>query len=225
MTTLNDKLAKLMMIEDDRECSLAFESFCRDNFDSLPLPGENKYFDRAMWNASNFTKLSSRDEAIVKRVTDRMIGETATATSKAVLKVKDLVGSTRDAAIATWQDLLLGMEWRPMIPAGAMRGVGSQLVSLGSFEKATDDTKIQVNLGWLVDKDQLRLLLNAKDTADNGMPDVEVRILESERGVVFTRKTNLDGAVVAPQINVGPGEYQIQVAWLDKVIETPFFRI
>jgi hypothetical protein len=225
MTTLNDKLATVMKIEDERECSSAFESFCRENFDSLPLPGENKQFDRAMWNASSFMKLSASDEKIVNRVTERMIGNTATATSKAVLKVKDLVGSTRDAAIATWQDLLTGMQWNSMVPAGAMRGIGSQLVSLGSFEKQTEETKIQVNLGWLVDKDQLRLLLNAKDTADNGMPDVEVRILESERGVVFTRKTNLDGAVVAPQINVGPGEYQIQVAWLDKVIETPFFRI
>jgi hypothetical protein len=225
MTTLNDKLATVMNIEDERECSTAFESFCRENFDSLPLPGENKQFDRAMWNASSFMKLSANDEKIVKRVTERMIGDTATAASKAVLKVKDLVGSTREAAIATWQDLLTGMQWNSMVPAGAMRGIGSQLVSLGSFEKQTDETKIQVNLGWLVDKDQLRLLLNAKDTADNGMPDVAVRILESERGVVFERKTNLDGAVVAPQINVGPGEYQIQVAWLDKVIETPFFRI
>ncbi|MBX9666019.1 MAG: hypothetical protein K2X93_00315 [Candidatus Obscuribacterales bacterium] len=225
MTTLNDILDKVMMIEDERECSLAFERFCRENFDYLPLPGENTQFDRAMWNASKLMKLSSRDEAIVARVTERMIGDTATATSKAVLKVKDLVGTTRDAAIATWQDLLLGMQWRPMVPAGATRGLGSQLVSLGSFEKETADTKIQVNLGWLVDKDQLRLLLNAKDTADNGMPDVEVRILESERGVVFTRTTNLDGAVVAPQISVGPGEYQIQVLWLDKVIETPFFKI
>lgn len=225
MTTLNEKLATVMKIEDERECSMAFESFCRENFDSLPLPGENKQFDRAMWNASSLMKLSASDEKIVARVTERMIGETATATSKAVLKVKDLVGATRDAAIATWQDMLMGMQWNSMVPAGAMRGVSSQLVSLGSFEKQTDETKIQVNLGWLVDKDQLRLLLNAKDTADNGMPDVEVRILESERGVVFTRKTNLDGAVVAPQINVGPGEYQIQVAWHDKVIETPFFRI
>ncbi len=225
MTTLKKKLAKVMKIEDERECSSAFEKFCRENFESMPLPGENPTFDRAMWNASKHTKLSSRDEAILNRVTGKMLGEAVTATEKAVLKLKDLVGTTRDAAIAAWQDMLLGMEWRPMVPAGAMRGVSSQLVSLGTFEKETDETKIQVNLGWLVDKNQLRLLLQAKDTTDNGMPDVEVRIVENERGVVFSRKTNLDGAVVAPQVAVGPGEYQIQVLWLDKVIETPYFKI
>lgn len=225
MTTLNEKLAKVMQIDDERDCSIAFESFCRENFEQLPLPGENSTFDRAMWNASKFMKLSAKDDAIVRRVTEKMIGDTVSVTTKAVLKLKDLVGNTRDTAINTWQDMLTGMQWRPMVPAGAMRGVGSQLVSLGTFEKETDETKIQVNLGWLVDKDQLRLLLQAKDTADNGMPDVEVRILESERGVVFSRKTNLDGAVVAPQVAVGPGEYQIQVLWLDKVIETPYFQI
>jgi hypothetical protein len=214
-----------MNIEDERECSLAFESFCRENFEHLPLPGENSLFDKAMWVASEFTRLSAADEMIVKRVTERMIGETVTATQKAVLKLKDLVGVTRESAINAWQDMLYGMQWNAMVPAGATRGVGSQLVSLGTFEKEVENTKIQVNLGWLVDKDQLRLLLQAKDDDENAMADVEVRITETDRGVVFSRKTNKDGAVVAPAVQVGPGEYQIQVYWLDKVVETPFFRI
>lgn len=225
MTTLNDKLTTVMNIEDERECALAFESFCRDNFEHLPLPGENSLFDKAMWVASEFTRLSAADELIVKRVTEAMIGETVTATQKAVLKLKDLVGATRDSAITAWQDMLYGMQWNAMVPAGATRGVGSQLVSLGTFEKEVENTKIQVNLGWLVDKDQLRLLLQAKDDDENAMEDVEVRITETDRGVVFSRKTNKDGAVVAPAVQVGPGEYQIQVYWLDKVVETPFFRI
>ncbi len=225
MTTLNDKLAKVLEINDERDCAIAFENFCRENFEELPLPGENTVFDRAMWNASEFLKLSKQDELIVKRVTARLMGETSVATAKVALKLKDLVGATRDAAINTWQDMLVGMQWRQMVPAGAMRGVGSQLVSLGTFEKEIDNTKIQVNLGWLVDKDQLRLLLQAKDVDDKALADVEVRINESERGTVFSRKTNEDGAVVAPAVKVGPGEYQIQVFWTDKVVETPFFRI
>lgn len=225
MTTLNDKLTKVMEIDDERECALAFETFCRENFDELPLPGENTLFDRAMWSASEFMKLSKQDEAIVLRVTERLIGQTSVATEKVVLKLKDLVGATRDAAINTWQDMLSAMQWQQMVPAGAMRGVGSQLVSLGTFEKELNDAKIQVNLGWLVDKDQLRLLMQAKDVDENALADVEVRITETDRGVVFSRKTNQDGAVVAPAVKVGPGEYQIQVFWTDKVVETPFFRI
>ena len=68
-------------------------------------------------------------------------------------------------------------------------------------------------------------MLQAKDVDDKALADVEVRINESERGTVFSRKTNEDGSVVAPAVKVGPGEYQIQVFWTDKVVETPFFRI
>jgi hypothetical protein len=52
-----------------------------------------------------------------------------------------------------------------------------------------------------------------------------MRITECERGVVFSRKTNQDGSVVAPQVQVGPGQYQIQVIFMDKTVETPFFKI
>jgi hypothetical protein len=96
---------------------------------------------------------------------------------------------------------------------------------LGTFQKSVDDANFQINLGWHVDTDQLRVLMQAKDSAENAIANVEMRILESERGVVFSRKTNEDGSVVAPSVKVGPGKYQIQVIWLDKVVETPFFRI
>ncbi|MBZ0187726.1 MAG: hypothetical protein K8F91_15885 [Candidatus Obscuribacterales bacterium] len=225
MATLDEKLRKILAINDERDCAEAFEAFCRNNGEELPLPGENPLFDRAMWNASMHMTLSDKDESILKRVTGKLIGETKSATQQAVLALKDLVGASREAAISTWQDMLAGMQWSQMVPAGAMRGVGSQLVSLGTFEKQVDDTKIQVNLGWLVDKDQLRILLQAKDSDENAMPDVEIRVTESERGIVYSKKTNQDGSVVAPAVNVGPGEYQIQVLWTDKVVETPFFRI
>ncbi len=225
MNTLNDKLAKVLSIKDEAECARSFEKFCQENFDILPLPGENPQFDRAMWNASNFMTLSKGDEAIVKRVTTRLAGEEAVATKPAVLALKELVGATKEAAITTWQDMLAAMQWQQMVPAGAMRGVGAQLVSLGTFEKIVDEATIQVNLGWLVDKDQLRVLMQAKDGEQNAMADVEVRVTETERGVVFSRKSNQDGSVVAPSVQVGPGQYQIQVIWLDNVVETPFFRI
>ena len=67
--------------------------------------------------------------------------------------------------------------------------------------------------------------MQAKDSSDNAIPNIEMRINEAERGVVFTRKTNEDGAVVAPTVQVGPGQYQIQVIYLDKTVETPFFRV
>ena len=80
-------------------------------------------------------------------------------------------------------------------------------------------------MGWLVDDDNLRLLLQAKDKDQNAIPEVEIKIFESDRGVVFARKTNQDGAMVAPSVKVGPGQYQIQVFYDDKVLETPFFRV
>lgn len=225
MNTLNKQLAKVLSIKDEAECARSFEKFCQENFDILPLPGENPQFDRAMWNASNFMTLSKGDEAIVKRVTTRLAGEEAVATKPAVLALKELVGATKEAAVQTWQDMLAAMQWQQMVPAGAMRGVGTQLVSLGTFEKIVDEATIQVNLGWLVDKDQLRVLMQAKDGEMNAMADVEVRVTESERGVVFSRKSNQDGSVVAPSVQVGPGQYQIQVIWLDNIVETPFFRV
>jgi len=226
MNTLTKTLEKILSIKDERECAKSFEKFCRDNQEHLPLPGENKLFDRAMWMASEFRALSKKDEEILKRVTGKLLGEVQVAKSLPVsLKVKDLVGATKEAAIATWQDMLAAMSWQQMVPAGAMRGVGTQLVSLGTFQKQIEDATVQVNLGWLVDKDQLRVLLQAKGKEEEALKDVEIRITESERGVVFSRKTNEDGSVVAPSVPVGPGQYQIQVIWMDKVVETPFFRV
>lgn len=230
MNTLQEKLAKILSIKDERACAETFESFCQEHADILPMPGENSMFDKAMWAASKHTTLSKKDEAILKRVTGRMIADSvvkpvAAKAESAVLMLKDLVGSTKENAIGAWQDMLAAMQWQQMVPAGALRGVGTQLVSLGTFQKQIDDATVQVNLGWLVDKDQLRVLLQAKDKEENALADVEVRVTEMERGVVFSRKTNEDGSVVAPSVQCGPGQYQIQVIWLDKVVETPFFRI
>lgn len=235
MTTLNEKLKTVLSIEDESECAKSFEKFCLENFQELPLPGENSMFDKAMWTASQFLPLSSADEAIVKRVATSLEAKLPAQTTvadgvvKAVDKVefvlRDLVGQTRESAAAAWQDMLAAFSWQQMVPAGATRGVGSQLVSLGTFERSVDDVKIQVNLGWMVDQNNLRLLLQAKDTSENAIADVEVRVTESERGVVYSSKTNEDGAVVAPAVKVTPGQYQIQVFWSDKVVETPFFRV
>lgn len=242
MSTLNEKLAELtkaMAESNEGECARSFEKFCQENFQDLPLPGENKLFDQAMWQASQFTALSASDQAIVTRVTERMIGQlspvatavsqaagrVAAATEKSVFVLKDLLGQARDTAATAWQEMLMAQQWQQMVPAGATRGVGAQLVSLGTFERAVDDVRIQVNLGWLVDDNNLCVLLQAKDVEENAIPEVELRITESERGVVFSRKTNRDGAMVAPAVNVGPGQYQIQVFWADQVVETPFFRV
>ncbi|MBK8220066.1 MAG: carboxypeptidase regulatory-like domain-containing protein [Candidatus Obscuribacter sp.] len=232
MTTLNDKLKQVLSIQDETECAKSFEKFCQENFHDLPLPGENSMFDRAMWMASQFLSLSKSDEEVVKRVTNRMeaklpreVSALDQAVDKAVFHLKDLLGQARETAIGTWQDMLSACAWQQMVPAGATRGVGSQLVSLGTFEKVEGDVRIQVNLGWMVDQNNLRLLLQAKDSEDNAIADVEVRVTESDKGLIYSSKTNQDGAVVAPAVKINPGQYQIQVFWSDKVVETPFFRV
>jgi hypothetical protein len=225
MTTLKEELAKVLKIKDEGACAEAFEKFCSTHADYLPLPGEDTQFDKAMWAASQFISLSKKDEEILNRVTAKLLGQQVDVVGTAVLKLKDLVGNTKESAISTWQDMLAAMSWQQMVPAGALRGVGSQMVSLGTFQKQLADANIQVNLGWVVDQDHLRVLLQAKNEKDEALPQVELRINEAERGVVFTRKTNEDGTVVAPNVAVGPGPYQIQVFWMDQVAETPFFVI
>lgn len=225
MNTLKEELAKLMKGNDDAACAEAFEKFCAKYADVLPLPGEDSQFDKAMWAASQFTKLSAADESILNRVTAKMLGEQTDTVGSAVLKLKDLIGQGKETAINTWQDMLAAMAWQQMVPAGALRGVGAQMVSLGTFQKEIADANIQVNIGWLVDQEHLRILLQAKDEQEQGLRNVELRINEVTRGVVFSRKTNEDGAVVAPNVHVGPGQYQIQVLFDDHVAETPFFVV
>jgi hypothetical protein len=225
MKTLKDELAKVLDQKDEQGVAKAFEKFCRTHADAMPLPGEDPQFDKAMWAASQFTTLSKKDESILNRVTKKLLGEEVDVVAATVLKLKDLVGNTKEAAIGTWQDMLAAMAWQQMVPAGALRGVGTQVVSLGTFQKQIADANVQVNLGWMVDQDHLRILLQAKNSEETALPEVEIRLNEVDRGVVFSRKTNQDGTVVAPDVKVGPGQYQIQVLWLDEVAETPFFVI
>lgn len=226
MSTVKKELEKVLDIKDEKACARAFEKFLKANAGSLPLPGEDPAFDRAMWAASEFTALSKKDESIVNRVTGKLLGEAKSPVACGVaLKLKDLLGSTRETAVAAWQDMLMGLAWQQMVPAGALRGVGTQMVSLGTFQREVNEASIQVNLGWLVVNDQLRVLLQAKDRQEEALAEVELRITEESRGVVFSRKTNRDGTVVAPSVKVGPGRYKIEVAVGSEVAETPYFII
>lgn len=222
MKTLKDELAKVLTAKDEKSASDAFQKFCHKYAGSLPLPGEDSQFDQIMWAASEYATLSAKDESILKRVTGRLLGEEETT---AVLKLKDLIGTGKEAAINAWQDMLAAMSWQQMVPAGALRGVGTQMVSLGTFQQQLDAANIQVNIGWLVDKEHLRVLLQAKDEAEQAMSNVELRIKEESRGVVFSRVTNEDGAVVAPNVHVGPGKYQIEVVCGEKTAHTPYFVV
>lgn len=226
MKTLKDELAKVLNAKDENAAAEAFEKFCAKHGAALPLPGEDLEFDKAMWAASQFTSLSNKDEALLKRVTGKMLGEEKDPVGAAVLKLKELVGQSKEAAIATWQDMLAAMAWQQMVPAGALRGVGTQMVSLGTFQKQLDDANIQVNVGWLVDKDHLRVLLNAKNAEEEALSDVELRIMSADGRVVYSRKTNEDGAVVAPNIQINvPGKYRIEVLHGSLVAETPYFEV
>jgi hypothetical protein len=224
MKTLKDELAKVLKGKSETAQAEDFAKFCVKHAASLPMPGVDPEFDRAMWAASEFTALTPKDEKILKRVTAKLLGEAEKAPAK-VLKLKDLIGASKEAAINTWQEMLASMSWQQMVPAGALRGVGTQMVSLGTFQKELGDASIQVNVGWMVEKEHLRILLQARDAEQQNLPDVELRIKEASRGVVYSRMTNEDGAVVAPNVHVGPGQYQIQVVRGDRVAETPYFVV
>jgi hypothetical protein len=224
MKNLKEELARILA-DDETVVADSFAKFVTANADSLPLPGVDSQFDKAMWSASEHLPLSAKDESILKRVTTKLLGEGTDVVAATVLKLKDLIGTSREATINTWQDMLAGMAWQQMVPAGALRGVGTQMVSLGTFQQQLEDANVQINLGWLVDKEHLRILLQAKDTQDEALCDVELRIREVDRGVVFSRKTNEDGAIVAPNVHVGPGQYRIEVIHNNKVAETPDFIV
>ena len=226
MKTLKDELAKVLNAKDETAAADAFQKFCHKFGGSLPLPGEDSQFDQIMWAASEFATLSGKDEKILNRVTGRMLGEAQLDVVGAnVLRLKDLIGQGKEAAVNTWQEMLASMQWNQMVPAGALRGVGTQMVSLGTFQKQLAEVNIQVNIGWLVDKEHLRVLLQAKDSHEQAMSNVELRIKEESRGVVYSRMTNDDGAVVAPNVHVGPGKYQIEVVCGDKTAITPYFVV
>ena len=223
MKTPTEELKKILDGKDEGAVANDVRNFFERYGDSLPLPGEDTAFDRAMWAASEYIELSAKDESILSRVTLKLLGEAADPVASTVLKLRDFVGSGREAAVTAWQDMLGTMAWQQMVPAGALRGVGSRLVSLGTFQQDLSGANIQVNLGWMVDQDQFRILLNAKNSKGEAMSDVELRVKEQDRGVVFSRKTNQDGSVVAPAVKVGPGQYQIEILVGDKVAQTPFF--
>jgi hypothetical protein len=236
MKSIKDELAKVLQNKDEAELSAAFQNFCRRHAGSLPLPGEDPSFDRAMWAAAEYMSLSKTDESIVDRVSGRLLKQVGTAAaastatagaavSESVIVLKELLGAGREAVIAAWQDMLAAMSWQQLVPAGAFRGVGTQMVSLGTLQSQLDEATVQVNIGYLVDKDQLRLLVQAKDAGQEGLANVELRIRECERGVVFSRKTNQDGAVVAPSVPMAPGKYQIEIAYRDEVTSTPYFVV
>jgi hypothetical protein len=226
MKTLKDELAKVLNAKDDAAAAEAFQKFCQKFGGTMPLPGEDSLFDQIMWAASEYATLSKKDEAILNRVTGRLLGEQKVDVVAAnVLRLKDLIGQGKETAINTWQEMLASMQWNQMVPAGALRGVGTQMVSLGTFQKQLADANIQVNIGWLVDKEHLRVLLQAKDGQEHAMSNVELRIKEADRGVVFSRMTNEDGAVVAPNVHVGPGKYQIEVISGENVATTPYFVV
>lgn len=226
MKILKDELAKVLNAKDEAAAAEAFQKFCQKFGGTLPLPGEDSLFDQIMWAASEYATLSGKDEKILNRVTGKLLGEERVdVVAAGVLRLKDLIGQGKEAAVNTWQEMLASMQWNQMVPAGALRGVGTQMVSLGTFQKQLADANIQVNIGWLVDKEHLRVLLQAKDGEEQAMSNVELRIKEAERGVVFSRMTNDDGAVVAPNVHVGPGKYQIEVICGDNSATTPYFVV
>lgn len=223
MKTPTDELKRILESNDDGAIAEGVKNFFQAHGDNLPLPGEDTAFDRAMWMASQYIQLSPQDEKILNRVTLKLLGEAADPVASAALKLRDLIGAGRDTAVSTWQEMLGSMQWQQMVPAGALRGVGTRMVSLGTFQQDLSGASIQVNLGWMVDQDQFRILLNAKDVKGEALSDVELRVREQDKGIVFSKKTNQDGTVVAPQVKVGPGSYQIEILVGDKVAQTPFF--
>jgi hypothetical protein len=224
MKSLKEELAKVAALKSETAAAEAFFKFCTKHKSALPLPGEDPDFDKAMWAASEFSTASNKDAGLLKKVVTRLLRETEASTAP-LLKLRDLVGQGKEAAINAWQDMLGAMAWQQMVPAGALRGVGTQMVSLGTIAKDVGDANVQINIGWMVDKDQLRVLLQAKDCQDAALSDVELRIKEADGGVILSRVTNEDGTVVAPNVKVGPGRYCIEVVHGKSTAETPYFEV
>src|SRR5688572_1941049 len=99
MKSLKDELAKVLKGKDESAVAEALAKFCKKHADELPLPGQDSQFDMAMWQASEHQNLSKKDETILARVTGKLLGQETQASS---LKLKDLVGAGKEAAIAAW---------------------------------------------------------------------------------------------------------------------------
>ena len=48
MKTLKEELAKVLSAKDETASAAAFQKFCAKHAESLPLPGENSRFDKAI---------------------------------------------------------------------------------------------------------------------------------------------------------------------------------
>ncbi|MBX9878411.1 MAG: hypothetical protein K2Y22_08120 [Candidatus Obscuribacterales bacterium] len=219
------ELKQILDIKEEDVCVKALADFCQRHSDKLPLPGENSQFDELMWKVSEHINLGKEDKATVKRVTERLIAGLAQSGVDIALKFRELVGAGKEMALSAWQDALFSLSWQQLQPVAITRSAGKQMVSLGTIERQLGDAHVELNLGWLVEEDSLRILMQATDEKSSGLQDLELRVKEMDRGVVFIEKTDTDGSLVASRVEVGPGNYRIEIGWKDLVAVTPYFSI
>lgn len=219
------ELRQILDIKEETACVEALADFCQRHGDKLPLPGENNQFDELMWKVSEHIQLGKEDKAVVKRVTEKLLSGLQQSGVDIGLKFRELIGAGKDLALSAWQEALYSLSWQQLQPVAITRSAGKQMVSLGTIERQLGDAHVELNLGWLVDDDSLRILMQATDEKSSGLQDLELRIKEMDRGVVFIEKTNSDGALVASRVEVGPGSYRIEIGWKDLVAVTPYFVI
>jgi hypothetical protein len=187
---------------------------------SLPLPGQDQLLDRAMWQASQFVELSAQDKASCQKVSQRLLSGFEQAIS-----LKELAGQGKQAALSLWQDMLGALSWQALQPVEMLRSGGTQMLSLGTIEGSCADAKVQLNLGFNTANNNLKLLVLAKDESNAAVPGVECSLLNLDQGVVFLKQTNEDGSIVAPQIALSPGNYQIELSFSGSTVITPVFSV
>lgn len=219
------ELRQILDIKEEDACVEALADFCQRHSDKLPLPGENSQFDDLMWKVSEYVQLDKNDNAVVKRVTERLISGLAQSGVDVALKFRELIGTGKEMALSVWQEALHSLSWQQLQPVAITRSAGKQIVSLGTIERQLGDAHVELNLGWLVDDDSLRILMQARDEKSSGLQDLELRVKEMNRGVVFIERTDSDGSLVASSVEVGPGSYRIEIGWKDLVAVTPYFVI
>ncbi|MBX9770344.1 MAG: hypothetical protein K2X29_03180 [Candidatus Obscuribacterales bacterium] len=219
------ELKQILDIKEEDACVEALADFCQRHSDKLPLPGENSQFDDLMWKVSEYVQLGKEDKAVVKRVTERLISGLAQSGVDVALKFRELIGTGKEMALSVWQEALHSLSWQQLQPVAITRSAGKQIVSLGTIERQLGDAHVELNLGWLVDDDSLRILMQARDEKSSGLQDLELRVKEMNRGVVFIERTDSDGSLVASSVEVGPGSYRIEIGWKDLVAVTPYFVI
>lgn len=221
---LKKQLEKISQINDQERCADALADFFKANCELLPPPGKSHEFDLAMWQASEYMSLSTSEQDAVSRVTSKLLAKKEDAE---VIDFRKLTSQAMKEILGQWEKLVGEFSWNPSPAlAFATRAVSAHpTISLGTYKSNLADIDLQINLGWIVDKSQLKVIMQALGSDSQAVSNVEFMVRDQDNVIVYSRKTNDDGAVVAPEIKLPSGQYQIEISFEQQVLKMPKFQI